>query len=392
MEVYILGAKTNDISLDETLIKIKDHLANNQKGFIVTPNPEICLLGYKDKYFRRIIKKSFISIPDGFGLKIGAFIFGRKLKNITTGADLTKKIFELAEQNNYSTLFFEGRPKIGDTALSKIKENHPNLKIKFIDPGKIDSKGNFENTNLIKEINEYSPDIIFVNFGAPKQEYFTNRNINKLNTKLMIGIGGSFDFIAGRIKRAPKSFQKLGIEWLWRLFQEPSRWSRIFKAVIIFPLACIRFRFGSFFFYRNNVAGFIINENKEILIAKHAHKNHWQLPQGGAKKAKTKEELTKAILNELKDELGTNNFKVLKMLKHCSRYKWDKYDSAFDHYKGQKQTLFLLEYLGQDNEIKLAPYEHQAWQWTSQDEILNKVAEHYIPLIQKGLDNFKKYL
>lgn len=391
-EIYILGTKINDLSLDQVINQIKKHLESNKKGFIATPNPEICLKAYKDKFLRRIIKKAFISIPDGFGLKIGALIFGRRIKNLTTGADLTEKLIELAEQNNYSVLFFEGRPPIGNKALKKIRDKHPDLQIKFIDPGNINNKGKFENKNLIKEINNYKPDIIFVNFGAPKQEYFINTNINKLETKLMLGIGGSFDFIAGRLKRAPKSFRQLGLEWLWRLFQEPSRWPRIINAVIIFPLACLYFRFGNLFFYRNNVAGFIINKDKQILITKHAHKNFWQLPQGGAKKAKTKQELEKAILHELNDELGTDNFKILKLLKHCHKYKWESSDSDFDHYKGQKQSLFLLKYQGEDNEIKLAPYEHQAWQWISKDKIHNKVADHFKPLIQKGLDNFKEYL
>jgi len=391
-EIYILGTKIHDISLKQTLDKIKDHLEANHKGFIITPNPEICLKAYKDKFLRRIIKKAFICIPDGFGLKIGAFLFGQKLKNLTTGADLTQRLLELAEQNNYSTLFFEGRPKIGERALNVISKNYPDLKIKLVDPGKVNNKGGVENRNLIKEINQYSPDIIFVNFGCPKQEYFINSNIEKLNTNLMIGVGGSFDFIAGRIKRAPKFIRKLKLEWFYRLFQEPSRWKRVLNAVIIFPLACLRFRFGNLFFYRNNVAAFIINDQKQILITKHAKKNIWQFPQGGAKKAETKNALKKAVLHEMKDELGTDNFKIIKMLKHCHKYKWEKDDSAFDHFKGQNQTLFLLKFLGNDNDIKLAPYEHQDWQWISKDKISDKVADHYKPLIKKGLDNFKEYL
>jgi N-acetylglucosaminyldiphosphoundecaprenol N-acetyl-beta-D-mannosaminyltransferase len=391
-KLFILGTKINDLSLDETINEINTHLEKDLKGFIVTPNPEICLLGYKDKFFRRIIKKSFISIPDGFGLKIGAFIFGKKLNNTTTGADLTRKLFKLAEQNNYSTLFFEGRPKIADKALNNIKQNYPHLKINFIDPGKIDNKGNFENKNLIQKINQYSPDIIFVNFGAPKQEYFIDNNIDKLNTKLMLGIGGSFDFIAGRLKRAPNLFRKLGLEWLWRLFQEPTRWSRIFKAVIMFPLACVRFRFGNLFFYRNNVAGFIINRDKKILIAKHPTRHYWQLPQGGAKKAKTKKEYEIAIMREIKQEIGTDKVKILDWLPNCYTYKWPKIDSSWDQFKGQKQSLFLLKFQGKDDEIILDPNEFIEWQWVSQQEILDQVPDFKKPLIQIGLDNFKKYL
>ncbi len=391
-ELYILGTKIHDISLNETLVKIKNHLATDDKGFIATPNPEICLKAYQDKFLRRIIKKSFISIPDGFGLKIGALIFGERLKNLTTGADLTEKLLELAEQNSYSTLFFEGEPKIANDVMKILKIKHPNLEINYIDPGKISNKGKFENQNLIKEINNYSPDIIFVNFGCPKQEYFINNNQEKLNAKLLLGIGGSFDFIAGRTKRAPKLFRQLGLEWFWRLFQEPKRWKRIFKAVIIFPLACLRFRFGQLFSYRNNVVGVIINNNKQLLITKHAKNNYWQFPQGGAKKAKTIPEISQAMIAELDDELGTKKFKVLAVVKHCHKYKWLREDSQFDHYKGQKQSLVLLKFTGDDSEIKLAPYEHSDWQWVSKDKILKMVPDWKKTLVQKALNNFNNYL
>ncbi len=391
-KLFILGTKINDISLDETIQEIQNLLKSQNKGFIVTPNPEICLKAYKDKFLRRIIKKSFISIPDGFGLKIGALFFGKKLHNLTTGVDLCWQLLILAEQNNYSILFFEGQPKIGERALKMIGQKHPELKINYLDPGKVDNKGNFENQNLISQINEFQPNIILVNFGCPKQEYFINNNIDKLETKLMLGIGGSLDFIAGRLKRAPEFWRELGIEWLWRLLQEPKRWKRIFNAVIIFPLVCIKFRIGNSFFYRKNVAGFIINQDKKILIAKHATRNYWQLPQGGAKNAKTKQEYEKDILRELRQEIGTDNVKILDWLPNCHKYTWTKPDQGWDRFKGQIQSLFLLKFQGNDDEIKLDPNEFIEWQWINKDKILDKVPDFKKPLIKIGLDGFKKYL
>ena len=105
-EVYILGSKINDISLNEAIREIANFLLSDKKGYLVTPNPEICLVGNKDKQFRRIIQNSFISIPDGFGLKLGARIFGSKLNNLTTGIDLCWELLKLAEHKNYSILFF----------------------------------------------------------------------------------------------------------------------------------------------------------------------------------------------------------------------------------------------------------------------------------------------
>ncbi len=393
-EIYILGAKINDLSLTEAVDKVRDQLATDKKGYLVTPNPEICLISYKDKQFRRILQHSFISIPDGFGLKIGAFIFGQKLNNVTTGSDLVWQILKLAEHKKYSVLILGSKQDIGLRALKNIVAKYPELTIQYINGGSFDSQGNSNDQNLIPQINHLMPDIIFVCLGAPKQEYFMSQNIKLLNAKLLLGVGGSIDFIAGGIKRAPISWRKIGLEWLWRLIQEPWRWKRIIKAVIIFPLACLWWRFRNIFFYRINVVGFIINKQKKILITKHARYSYWQFPQGGAKKSKTKQELEAAVLREMKDELGTDNFKVLKMLKNCYKYRWpkNKIGILLDKFKGQKQTLFLLEFLGDDNEIKLSPYEHRDWQWVNKDEILDKVVEFKKPIVKIGLDKFKQYL
>lgn len=392
-ELYILGSKINDLSIDQVINKIDQFLQSDKKGYIVTPNPEICLKAYQDKFLRRIIKASWLSIPDGFGLKIGALIFGQHLKNTTTGIDLTKQLLSFCEQNNYSVLFFEGQPAMAKRARKVIKEKHLNLKINFLNPGKVGDRGQTENQNLNNQINQIASDIIFVNLGCPKQEYFIQQNIAKLNTKLMLGIGGSFDFISGRLKRAPQILQKLGLEWLYRLYQEPSRWPRIFKAVIIFPLACLKFKLGSWFIYRKNVAAFIINDKKEILIAKHAKYNYWQLPQGGAKNSKTKQDYEQAVLREVKQEIGTDQVKIIDWAPNCYKYKWPEMkDKLWDHFKGQRQTLFLLKFQGKDDDIKLDPHEFKDWQWVKKDDILNKVKDFKKPLIKIALQKFNKYL
>jgi len=389
---YILGAKINDLSIDEVINKINTFLLTNKKGYIVTPNPEICLISYKDKNFRRIIQDSFLSIPDGFGLKLGNLIYGKKLNNITTGIDLCWQVIKLAEQKKYSILMIGGIQENGLQALKNIIKKHPNLTIQYINGGNFDSKGTSNNPQLIEQINKLTPDIILVNLGAPKQEYFISKNLNQINTKLMLGVGGSLDFISGNIKRAPKKWQSYGLEWLWRLKQEPQRWSRIINAVIIFPLACIYFRLHSKLIYRKNVVGLIINNNKQVLLTKHAENNYWQLPQGGAKNAKNREELQKAILREMEQELGTNKFTTLQMVKNCHKYKWPKKDTEFDHFKGQKQTLFLLKFDGNDSDIKLDPHEHSQWQWVNKNEIIQIVPDFKKPLIKIALEKFNKHI
>lgn len=241
-EIYILGAKINDVSLNEAINNIADFLLSGQKNYITTPNPEICLISYKDKIFRRIIQNSFLAIPDGSGLKIGAKILGDKLNNKTTGADLSQKLLELAEHKNYSILILGGKQKVGERAKYLIMQKYPNLKLDYLNGGNFDSRGNSSDPNLISTINKINPTIIFVMLGAPKQEYFMSANLDKLNAKLMLGLGGTIDFLAGQVSRAPEYLRKYGLEWLWRLIKEPWRWKRIVNAVIIFPITCFIYK------------------------------------------------------------------------------------------------------------------------------------------------------
>jgi N-acetylglucosaminyldiphosphoundecaprenol N-acetyl-beta-D-mannosaminyltransferase len=240
--IYILGIKIDDISLSEAIDKIADFLLRGDKGYITTPNPEICVKSYNNKAYRRILNNSLLSIPDGFGLKIGAKILNQKLSNITTGVDLCFEVIKLAEQNNYSVLILGGSQEAGERTLSLYSYKYPKLKLKYLNGGNFDKQGISDQPNIIEQINALKPDIIFTCLGAPKQEYFMAKNLDELNAKLMLGVGGSIDFLAMQIKRAPNSWRKRGLEWLWRLIQEPWRWKRIAKAVIIFPLACIYWR------------------------------------------------------------------------------------------------------------------------------------------------------
>ncbi len=393
-EIYILGTKITDVSLQEAIKIIADFLSSDRHGYITTPNPEICLLGYKDKPFRRLHQKSLLSIPDGFGLKVGAKILGSQLNNITTGSDLAIELIKLSEQKNYSVLILGGVTEVGERTLALCSYKYPKLKISYLNGGNFDSQGISDQSNLISQINNIAPDIIFTCLGAPKQEYFMANNLHKIKTKIMIGVGGTIDFLAEEIKRAPQSWRKIGLEWLWRLIQEPWRWKRIFKAVILFPLVCIYWRVCNEFTYRKNVAGFIINDQKQIFLGKHSKTNEWKFPQGGAKNAKSDSEYKEAICREMQQELGTDKFEIVKFIKNCHKYKFPRNNSRWnqDKYVGQIQTLFLLKFIGQDSDIVLDLHEHSAWQWVDKTNILNVASPQRRELIQIGLDNFKDYL
>lgn len=263
-KINILGVKIDCIRSDEVLIKIQDWLKEGKKRYIVTPNPEFIIEAQKDQKFKEILNQATLSIPDGIGLLWAAKFLdlgvkGKRLKTLkifwqyvytllslivypkycreiiperVTGIDLVFKISGLCEQRNCSIYLLGAKEGIAKIAASKLKSQFPNLKITGTFSGKPKPEAD---QKILAIVNHAKPDILFVAFGAPKQEKWIARNLNKLETvKIAMGVGGAFDFIAGKAKRAPKFFQKLGLEWFWRLIHEPRRISRIFTATYKF--------------------------------------------------------------------------------------------------------------------------------------------------------------
>lgn len=261
MKIKILGVKVNNISMPETLRMLESFIISRNPHQIVTTNPEIIMNAQKDVKAKQIINDSDLSLPDGAGLLWAAKFTGQKLSNRVAGVDLIYKLCQLCQNKRYSIYLLGGIPGIAKKTAEKLNQLYPQLKIvgySCADPAlnnNQSSKFKFpynlrttdikmtkidQNLKIVKEIRHAKPDVLLVAYGHPKQELFISRYKNVLNVPVMIGVGGSFDFIAGLTKRAPKIFQKLGFdllgfEWLWRFFTQPWRIKRIFTAVIIFP-------------------------------------------------------------------------------------------------------------------------------------------------------------
>ncbi len=267
-KVKILGVNFDATTEKDALKKIENWLEPGfhlqKKHTIVTPNPEILLAAQKDDKYRRILNKADLSIPDGIGI-----LWASKFKNITnqsdskikraskwlvslgmipfsksytrtvlperiTGVDLMKKICKLAARKE-SKIFLLGAGKgVAEKTAKKLIEENPELQVVGTYAGTPKIK---HERKILKLINETKPEILFVAYGAPAQEKWIDRNYKKTPTlRVAMGIGGSFDFIAGVQKRAPKAMQKTGLEWLYRLTKQPSRIKRIINATVVFPL------------------------------------------------------------------------------------------------------------------------------------------------------------
>lgn len=204
---------------------------------IATVNPEFLVLTQKDPSFKKLLQNTDLRTIDGFGITwLSQWLYKQKTERIT-GVDTAEILCEWAEKNKLS-VFFLGGFGVAKKAAAIKKKQYSNLLV----AGAIDGNPH----ELSPEIVKAQPDIIFVAFGCPKQEQWIAQYKDQIpNLKIAIGIGGTFDFWTEKMKRAPKWMQKIGIEWLYRLIQEPKRIKRIWNAVVVFSFFCIQEKYLS---------------------------------------------------------------------------------------------------------------------------------------------------
>ena len=239
--INILGINISAVTKKQTLAKIQEFLTDGRQHFIVTPNPEIILAANEDRDFFDILNKADLALPDGVALKFAAWLLGKNINRIT-GADLAKDILELAEAQNRRVAVFNLHDGLSNKLdiRQAITLKYSGLKAIVVDI----ERPTILSAEKWAQVKDFQPEIIFCALGAPYQEKFIFYNLAKLaSVKIGIGIGGAFDFLTGRIKRAPKIFRIIGLEWLWRLIKQPWRWRRIYRAVIIFPIKFLIWRF-----------------------------------------------------------------------------------------------------------------------------------------------------
>lgn len=228
----ILGIRIDEYTPDEALSRAKEFLAQNEPKMIFTPNPEMVVHAQKDAYFKEILNKSNLNLCDGKGIEL---VSSKKLHRIP-GVDFMLSLCELAAKEKKSVyLLGSGQDKVIRQTKENLIKNFPNLQIVGFHRGPTISLGGEvdeeENEPILEDIILMAPDILFVAFGHGKQEKWLYEFLPQLpSVKIGMGVGGAFDFISGSVKRAPKSMQKWGLEWVWRFFRQPSRFFRIWNA------------------------------------------------------------------------------------------------------------------------------------------------------------------
>ena len=245
MALKILGVKIDNLNKAEVLMKAASFLSGDRQYYIVTINPEFIMAAQRDEEFKGILNKADLAIADGMGIKLAARKFGAKLKQRLAGVDLMQELAILAGQQNKS-IFLLGAKKHGvvEQTAYRLLQAYPGLKIAGAESGyRRFWHRQLPDEKIVEMINRRRPDILFVAFGQVKQEKWIYRNLPKLTSvKLAMGVGGSFDYISGHIRRAPPAMRRLGLEWLYRMFRQPWRLPRIITAVISFSWAVFRFK------------------------------------------------------------------------------------------------------------------------------------------------------
>lgn len=223
MKKEIMGVKIDDVTMDEAVALVEEWLKKTGKYYIVTPNPEFIVAAQKDQLFRKILNDADLSIPDGIGLKLSG-----KIKNTVTGTDLMEKLIYHAAEIGLTTGFLGGQEGVAEKTAKCLRIRYPKLKISFA-TGDLEVNEDGREVVSSKHNTKYiipNTDLLFVAFGPPKQEKWIAKNLDKTPAKVMMGVGGAFDYLSGQVPRAPKFIRDLGFEWLFRLFMQPWRIKR----------------------------------------------------------------------------------------------------------------------------------------------------------------------
>ena len=224
----ILGIGVDRVTAAEALQRVADFIVEGRaNGFthqIVTANAEIIYQASKDEKMAQVINHAQMVTADGSGVVWASKQLGNPLAERVTGIDLVNDICAASAKYGWKLYILGSAPGVADTAAENIRAKYPGCNIVGTHHGYFDAA---QEQNILAELRELKPDVLFVALGAPKQEYWIADHIQQLGIPVAMGIGGSMDVLSGNVKRAPQWMQKLSLEWLYRLLIQPSRYKRM---------------------------------------------------------------------------------------------------------------------------------------------------------------------
>jgi len=236
----ILRCNFSNLTKKETIEKIVKAISTNKKIIYMDINADKVVTIYKDELMQKYVDESDIVNPDGMSVYWASKFLGKPLKERIAGIDLFTELIEVSYQKGYKIFFLGAKQDVLEIMINKIKEQYSEEVIGGYRNGYFSDD---EEQDICEQINKSNSQLLFLGITSPKKEYFIARNKDRLNVNFIMGVGGSFDVLSGKIKRAPILLQKLGLEWLFRIYQEPKRlWKRYAKTNPIFIYIVLRER------------------------------------------------------------------------------------------------------------------------------------------------------
>ena len=224
MRTDIMGVGFDDLTLEEAVAAGEKLAQGPGFSYVVTPNPEIVDLARADAGYRDLLNGAGLVLPDGIGVVYAAKLLGRPLKGRVPGIDFATGLLDRLAKNGGKLFLLGAKPGVAEQAAERLKAAHPGLVICGTNDGYFK-----DSAPVVEKIKEAAADVVFVCLGAPKQEKWMAQYGPETGAHLMAGLGGALDVYAGNVKRAPVLWQKLGMEWAYRLIRQPSRIGRMAK-------------------------------------------------------------------------------------------------------------------------------------------------------------------
>lgn len=222
---YVLDVPVYPYTMDGAVNFLNSQIKNKKQTFVVTANAEIIMLCQRDAEYKKIVGgEADLVLADGAGTVWAGRKLGHNVPERVAGCDLFVELAKLAAKKDYKVFFFGAAPGIAEAARDKLLAMAPGLKVAGCRNGYFKEE---ETADIVDEINASSADMLFAALGVPKQEKWLAENRHRLNAKVLMGVGGSFDVVAGKMERAPLWMQKASLEWLFRLYKQPSRIGRM---------------------------------------------------------------------------------------------------------------------------------------------------------------------
>lgn len=238
MKIDVLGIQFDNLTLDEMVEAGAECLRQGGFHYAVTPNPEFLLSAQKDPEFAAVLNGADLVMPDGVGVLYAARILGTPLKERTPGVDFAARLAAWCAQQGKTLFLLGAKPGIAEQAAENLRRDYPGLVVCGTHDGYFQ-----EDAPVAAAIRAAGADLVFVCLGAPRQEKWMAQWGRETGAALMVGLGGALDVFAGAAKRAPEGWQKLGLEWLYRLVREPQRLGRMARLpLVLIQAAGVRLR------------------------------------------------------------------------------------------------------------------------------------------------------